>query len=237
MTQLALLDIDWKAILMGESKWDFLLEVALRSFFMYIIILVSLRVLGRRSINQLSVFELGVIIGLGSAAGDPTLYAEVGILPGLVVFITIVFLYRIMAWLINSSEKIEKILEGEPIYLIRKGEMDFDNFKSQPIAMDEFYSLLRQQNIVHLGQVEFAILETNGTVSTVFYDDEKVKPGLPILPHLYEKTSCEVPAKGIYACASCGHTHHFHSPTVEATFCSVCNHKKWLEASDKKRVS
>jgi uncharacterized membrane protein YcaP (DUF421 family) len=70
-------------------RWEveFLPEVALRTFFMFFVILTSLRILGKRSVAQLSVFELGVIIGLGSAAGDPMFYKDVGLLPGVVVLL------------------------------------------------------------------------------------------------------------------------------------------------------
>lgn len=81
-----LLEIDWQTLLLGSETWEFLPEAAFRSFIMFLVILFSLRVLGKRGIKQLSVFELGVIIGLGSAAGDPMFYKDVGLLPGMVVF-------------------------------------------------------------------------------------------------------------------------------------------------------
>ena len=83
---------DWQQLLLGGEKWGFLLETVLRTFFMFLIILTALRLLGKRGVKQLSVFELVVIIGLGSAAGDPMFYKDVGLLPALVVFIMLIVL-------------------------------------------------------------------------------------------------------------------------------------------------
>jgi uncharacterized membrane protein YcaP (DUF421 family) len=74
-----LLSIDWGAFFIGSEDWEFLFEIGLRTFFMYIIILFGLRLLGKRGVKQLSIFELVVIISLGSAAGDPMFYKEVGL--------------------------------------------------------------------------------------------------------------------------------------------------------------
>lgn len=79
-------NVEWKMLLLGEENWSFLLETAFRTLIMFIVILLGLRMLGKRGVKQLSVFELGVIIGLGSAAGDPMFYKDVGLLPGIIVF-------------------------------------------------------------------------------------------------------------------------------------------------------
>jgi hypothetical protein len=61
----------WVELLFGTENWSFLPEVVLRTLIMFIIIMVSLRILGKRGVKQLSIFELVVIISLGTAAGDP----------------------------------------------------------------------------------------------------------------------------------------------------------------------
>ena len=104
---MVLLDLDWKTLLLGEENWGFLAETAFRSVIMFLVILFSLRLLGKRGVKQLSVFELGVIIGLGSAAGDPMFYKDVGLLPGMIVFFVIISLYRLITYLINRSDRFE----------------------------------------------------------------------------------------------------------------------------------
>ena len=70
---------DWKQLLLGSEECSFLPETILRTSIMFIVILIGLRLLGKRGVKQLSVFELVVIIGLGSAVGDPMFYKDGGI--------------------------------------------------------------------------------------------------------------------------------------------------------------
>jgi len=230
------LDIDWRSFLLGSEKWNFLLEVALRSLVMFLIILTSLRILGKRSITQLSVFELGVIIGLGSAAGDPMFYKDVGLLPGTVVFIMVISLYRFMTFLINRSEKIENLLEGTPVYLLEDGKFLIKNFEKETIARDEFFAMLRQHHITHLGQLKQVILETNGAISLFFFPDKEVRWGLPVLPHLYDKANKQLKKEGQYACTHCGQVDNIISSIKKHT-CPECKKDIWVEAINTLRVT
>ncbi|MGA9650441.1 MAG: DUF421 domain-containing protein, partial [Pedobacter sp.] len=87
-------DLDWTKMMVGEEKWGFLIEIAIRTILMYFIILIGLRLLGKRGVRQLSVFEMVVIISLGSAAGDPMFYKEIGLMVPIAIFAIIVGAYR-----------------------------------------------------------------------------------------------------------------------------------------------
>ena len=230
-----LFEIEWHSLLLGDGKWNFLPEVALRTFFMFFVILTSLRILGKRSVAQLSVFELGVIIGLGSAAGDPMFYKDVGLLPGVVVFAVVLSLYRLITFFINKSEKVERLLEGKPAYLVGEGKIITDNFENEAIARDEFFAQLRQHSITHLGQVKQAIIETNGAVSLFYFTEEESKWGLPILPHLCEKTFRQVTAPGQYACNYCGQVQEIAVPAPSFS-CSSCRKDVWVKAINERRI-
>ena len=227
---------EWKELLFGTEDWTFLFEVVFRSLFMFLIILFSLRILGKRSITQLSVFELGVIIGLGSAAGDPMFYKEVGIISAVVVFLVVVTMYRLMTFLINKSEKIENLLEGQPVYLVEQGKINYKNFTSEPIAQDEFFSQLRMHSVSHLGQLEFSIIETNGTISNIFYEDNDVQWGLPILPHLYSKKQKNILPGAPSACSRCGYVVNEEHAGKQMN-CSECNNEEWVHAIKNRRIS
>jgi uncharacterized membrane protein YcaP (DUF421 family) len=177
----------------------FLVALSLLQLLMFLVILFSLRILDKRSVTQLTVFEMGVIIGLGSAAGDPMFYKDVGMLSEVMAFAVVISLYRFMTFLINSSDKVERALEGKPVYLAEHGKLNFINFNKELIAYYEFFSLLRQRGVSHLSQVQLAIIETNGTISLYYFSDEEVRWGLPILPHLYNKRLKGLPCAGPYS--------------------------------------
>jgi uncharacterized membrane protein YcaP (DUF421 family) len=215
---------DWKGLLLGEESWGFLAETVLRSAIMFAIIVISLRILGKRGVKQLLVFELVVIIGVGSAAGDPMFYKDVGVLPALVVFIMVISLYRLIMFAIGKSKKFEELVEGKPVCLISEGTFTIENFKKETLAQDEFFAELRQQGVMHLGQVQLGIIETSGNISLFFYPDSDVKPGLPILPDLFKNQLTAIPAEDEYACAFCGYTELVKPTAVHA--CPVCQKQR-----------
>jgi len=230
-----LLEITWKELLLGSEDWGFLPETFLRTVVMFVVILFSLRLLGKRGIKQLSVFELGVIIGLGSAAGDPMFYNDVGLLPGMLVFAVVLGLYRLITFFINRSSRFEEFVEGDPTVVVKEGCVSIKNFKKEPLAQDEFYAQLRLNSVSHLGQVRLAILETNGEISIFYYPDEEVKYGLPIIPELCEGQQESIPEGAHYACVQCGHTQWL--DPAPAHTCPVCQGKKWVKAINEKRLS
>lgn len=226
---------NFEDFLLGDIDWSFIPEIAIRTLIMYLIVLFSLRILGKRGVKQLSVFELVVIIGLGSAAGDPMFYQEVGIASALTVFTVIIIAYKTTSYIVNKSKKAEQILEGKATYLIEDGMFAIENFKKETLAQDEFFSELRFQGVSHLGQVELAIIETSGSISLFYYADEYVKNGLPILPHLFCQKHIVIKEKGYYSCSFCGYTDELTSSC--ASICKKCNKTQWVKSVNNKRIT
>jgi uncharacterized membrane protein YcaP (DUF421 family) len=226
---------DWKELLLGGEDWSFLPETVLRTLIMFIVILTSLRLLGKRGVKQLSVFELVVIIGLGSAAGDPMFYKDVGILPALIVFTMVVSLYTLVTYMIGKNKKFEKLVEGKPVCLIKNGVFSIDNFKKETLGEDEFFAELRLQSISQLGQIEQAIVESSGSISIFYYSDEEVKYGLPIMPDSLDICLQSIPDTDRYSCTFCGYTETL-KPAEKYT-CPTCEKWKWVKASNKKRIT
>lgn len=226
---------DLESFLIGDLTWDFIPEIVIRTLSMYLILLFSLRILGKRGVKQLSVFELVVIISLGSAAGDPMFYKDVGVLAAITVFIVIIIAYKITSYIVNNSKRAERILEGKATYLIEDGMFAIENFKKETLAQDEFFSELRFQGVSHLGQVELAIIETSGSISLFYYADEKVKNGLPILPHLFCQKHTEIKDKGYYSCSFCGYTNELNLSA--STICKKCKKAEWVKSVNNKRIT
>lgn len=130
---------EWERLLTNELPLVFVFEVIFRSAIMFTIVLVALRATGKRGVKQLSIFETVIIIALGSAAGDPMFYEDVGILPALVVFTTVILLYRGVTWLTGKSIWFEKLVEGETVCLIKEGRFSISEFKKESLAQDEFF--------------------------------------------------------------------------------------------------
>lgn len=223
--------MNWKQLLLGEEDWSFLPAVALRTFVMFFVILIGLRVLGKRGVKHLSVFELGVIIGLGSAAGDPMFYRDVGLLACVVVFSVVLVLYHFLELTTTKNKRLEQAIEGAPHEIVRNGEIVLEAFNAEPFSEQELFMQLRLQHVSHLGQVRCAILEPIGEVSTFFFPDDQVVPGLPILPTT--KAEKTIRDAGDYACRRCGKV----APLAPGEHKCVCGHDEWVRASTERRLT
>lgn len=226
---------DWHQLLLGEEDWGFLVETFFRSLIMFIVLLMGLQILGKRGVKQLSVFELVVIIGLGSAAGDPMFYRDVGLLPAIIVFIMVVGLYKLITYFVAKSKRFEHLVEGRPVCLISEGRFAIDSFKKETLAQDEFFAELRMASVKHLGQVEQAYIETSGNLSIFFYPDDQVKFGLPILPEIFNDRREDITAAGFYSCTFCGTT--LELPEINTYTCPACSRKKWVRSMNDIRIS
>lgn len=224
---------EWNRLLFNDLPVTFLLEVLFRTVIMFVVVLLTLKFAGKRGVKQLSIFEVVIIISLGSAAGDPMFYEDVGLIPAMLVFLVILTMYRSVTWLLGKSKRFENFMEGKTQCIIEDGQFSLQDFEREDLAQDEFFTELRLKSIEHLGQVRNAYVETNGTISVFFYEDANVKFGLPIRPQLFDLKSKTIPKSGIYACTFCANVQKLEP--VEAT-CSVCKRAEWVEAIDSRRV-
>ena len=226
---------DLHRMALDKVPLEFLGEVALRSLYTFVLVFLFLKITGRRGVRQMSLFEVLIILTLGSAAGDVAFYDDVPMLPVLVVFITLAVLYRIVMWLMSHSEKLEDLLEGKPAILINDGEFAWQKVGKENMTEFEFFMELRISGVDHLGQVRLAILETNGQLSVFYYADEDIKPGLCILPDEFSPRYTTVPEQGDYACVRCSHIAVMRAG--EHQLCPRCANPEWSKASRGIRIT
>jgi uncharacterized membrane protein YcaP (DUF421 family) len=225
---------DWNRMLLSaDSPPLFLLEVAVRCVVTYLLVLGALRVTGRRGVRQLSIFELSIILALGSAAGDAMFYHDVAILHVMVVFVVVTALYRLFNYLTERYPYFSDWLEGAPVLLVENGEINMANFTKQNITQKDLFGELRQKQVEHLGQVRRVYIEATGNFSAFFYEDEDVRPGLPIYPEGLMHPPHQVDKAGQHACALCGHVQELPAGPAQ---CAVCQNPTWIATSDSKRI-
>lgn len=172
---------DWQRMALDKVPVEFLAEVALRSLYTFVLVFIFLKITGRRGVRQMSLFEVLIILTLGSAAGDVAFYDDVPLLPVLVVFVTLALLYRGIMWLMGHSEKLEDLLE-ETYRSGGRGTVGTGEAACGKHDRIRIFMELRVNSVEQLGQVRLAILETNGQISVFYYPDEEVRAGLSILP-------------------------------------------------------
>lgn len=219
-------------IIWEGAEWDFILEIVGRSIIMFIMILVILRLSGKKGVRQLTLFEVAIILSLGSAAGDPMFQEDLPIIYAFVVLFSVIIIYKIITWLSSKSMFINKILEGKAMVVVREGMFDLKHEHDGDFSKMEFFSELRNQSVEHLGQVRIALLEIDGTMSILFYTADEVKYGLPLFPDYYKKVS-SFDEHAHYACMYCGNIERIGKAHTK---CIRCNHERWSRAINTARV-
>ncbi|MEO3989224.1 DUF421 domain-containing protein [Pseudocitrobacter cyperus] len=226
---------DLHRMALDKVPLDFLGEVALRSLYTFVLVFLFLKITGRRGVRQMSLFEVLIILTLGSAAGDVAFYDDVPMLPVLAVFLTLAALYRLVMWLMSHSEKLEDLLEGKPVVIVEEGELAWEKLQSANMTEFEFFMELRLGGVEQLGQLRLAIMETNGQISLYYYADDEVKAGLVILPASCTERYRVVPETADYACIRCSAI--FNLKAGEHQLCPRCANPEWSKASTAKRIT
>ncbi|SFQ96626.1 MULTISPECIES: DUF421 domain-containing protein [unclassified Enterobacter] len=226
---------DLQRMMLDKVPLEFLGEVALRSLFTFVLVFLFLKIAGRRGVRQMSLFEVLIILTLGSAAGDVAFYDDVPLLPVFIVFVSLAVLYRSVMWAMAHSEKLEDLLEGKPVVIVEEGELAWEKLNKENMTEFEFFMELRVNGVEQLGQVRLAIMETNGQLSVYYYSDDEVRPGLCILPLECNTRYTTVPDDGDYACVQCSEV--ITMKAGDHQLCPRCANPEWSKASRALRIT
>ena len=222
-------------LLIGEQDWGFLAWAAVRAAAMFFIALMLLRFTGKKEVRQFSTLELIVIVGLGSAMGDPMIYEKVGLLPASIAILVVLLLYRGATVLTSRNERMSEWLEGEVATGLSNGRLDLELLHQEGWSAGDVFGDLRALHVEHLGQVKTVHIEVDGELSVFFRPDAEVVPGLPIAPALLARP---VQARALVSwpasCVCCGYT----ATRADADpFCPYCGNDQWLPSSSGPRVA
>ncbi len=178
---------NWQRLFVGLTPPLYLAEIALRILILFMILLLVLRLLGKRDQQSLSPMQQLLMIALGSAAGDVMLYPKIAIAYAALVLIGVTGLTIALEFLAIRSRPVRDYLEARPRILIHNGRIDFDALKSERTTERELYAALREHNAVALSQVEVAILEVTGGISVILNDSKPHRRDL--LDYLFDPNS------------------------------------------------
>lgn len=141
----------------------------LRTIVFYVALVAVLRLLGKRQIGQMEPSEFVVMMLLANLAAIPIENLDMSVWFGLAPIGLVYLAELLMSVLTLHSIRVRKLFCGKPVILIENGEIQERNLKRTRINLDELTMHLREKDIFDLSTVKFAILETNGQLSTLLY--------------------------------------------------------------------
>lgn len=139
----------------------------IRTIFLYIIVLIVMRFMGKREIGQLQPFELVISIMIADLGTIPMADTGIPITNGIVPILGLLVMHLGISIINMKSIKAREIICGRPSILIYRGKIDEKKLKKERFTVNELEERLRSQNIFNLGDVEYAILETSGQITVI----------------------------------------------------------------------
>lgn len=139
----------------------------IRAIVLYILVLVVMRLMGKREIGQLQPFELAISIMIADLATIPMADTGIPISNGIIPILGLLLMHLLISIVNIKSIKARKIICGKPAILIYRGRIDETVMKKERFTINELQERLRGNNVINIGDVEYAILETSGQVTVI----------------------------------------------------------------------
>ena len=162
-----------------------------RAIILYLIVLIVMRLMGKREIGQLQPFELAISIMIADLASIPMTEIGIPIFNGIIPILGLLVMHLIISVVNLKSLKAREIICGKPNILIYRGKINEKALKKERFTINELQERLRGNNVVNLGDVEYAILETSGEVTVIqkpekrntIPEDFNIKPDYEGIPY------------------------------------------------------
>lgn len=138
-----------------------------RAIVLYILVLVVMRLMGKREIGHMQPFELAISIMIADLAATPMTETGVPITNGIMPILGLLVMHLIISMINIKSTKAREIVCGKPTILIYRGRIDQKALKKERFTINELEERLRDNSIFNIGDVEYAILETSGQVTVI----------------------------------------------------------------------
>ncbi len=162
----------------------------LRTILLYLVLILAIRMMGKRQIGQMEASEFVVTMLVANLASIPMQDTAIPLYSGVVPILTVLGLELVLSGLILRSVLIRKFFCGKPVILIDNGRVLQENLRRTRVTLDELTGHLREKDVLDLSHVQYAILETDGNLSVFPYPayspasakDADIHPGKQYLP-------------------------------------------------------
>ena len=144
-----------------------MLATFIRVIILYILVLITMRLMGKREIGQLQPFELAISIMIADLASVPMADIGIPIASGIVPILGLLVLHLMISLINLKSMTARKIICGKPSILIYRGKINERELKKERFTINELQERLRGNNVSNIGDVEYAILETSGQITVI----------------------------------------------------------------------
>jgi uncharacterized membrane protein YcaP (DUF421 family) len=148
-----------------------LLEIALRTGVIYLLVLVGIRLSGKREVGQMTPFDLVLLLLLSNSVQNAMTGSDTSLAGGAVAAATLLILNYLVAELSGGNRRFRKFVQGQPALLVHDGQVIEAHMAKEHVTMDELERSLREHGIATYKDAALAVLEVDGSISVLKYDD------------------------------------------------------------------
>jgi len=150
-----------------------MLEVALRTTVVYLVVLAGVRLSGKREVGQMTPFDLTLLLLISNAVQNAMTGSDTSLLGGIIAAVTLLLLNYVVAEVSGGNRRFRKFVQGQPSLLVHDGQVISSHMAKEHVSMDELHRALREHGIASCQDVALAVLEVDGSISCLKYDEIK----------------------------------------------------------------
>jgi uncharacterized membrane protein YcaP (DUF421 family) len=154
-----------------------LVEIALRTAVIYFLVLVGVRLSGKREVGQMTPFDLTLLLLLSNSVQNAMTGPDTTLAGGAVAAVVLLVLNYFVADLAGENRRFRKFIQGQPSMLIHDGQVIASHMAKEHVSIDELQRAMREHGIADFHQVAIGVLEVDGSISFLRYDD--INPNAP----------------------------------------------------------
>lgn len=141
--------------------------ILIRSLILYILVVFSVRLMGKRQLGELQPSELVITILVSNIATLPLEDTNIPLTVGVTPILSLVCFEVIVSWLILRMPRLRKLILGSPKIIISNGKINRNVMRELRLSVDDLMSALRDRDVFDVSEVQFAIVETTGSISVM----------------------------------------------------------------------
>lgn len=158
---------------MIPASWHTLLEIALRTLGVYVVVLAGVRLSGKREVGQMTPFDLTLLLLISNAVQNAMTGPDTSLLGGVVAATTLLTVNYVVAEASGGNRRFRRFIQGQPSLLVHDGQVIAAHMAKEHVSMDELERAIREHGIATYKEVALAVLEVDGSISCLKYDDIK----------------------------------------------------------------
>ena len=150
-----------------------LLQIVLRTGVIYLLVLIGVRLSGKREVGQMTPFDLTLLLLLSNSVQNAMTGPDTSLMGGAIAAGTLLVLNYLVAEVSGGNRRFRRLIQGQPTLLIHDGKTIESHMAREHVSVDELQRALREHGIGTIDQTALAVLEVDGSISCLKYDEIK----------------------------------------------------------------